>query len=273
MANIGMTKANVYADLALSRFSKSVNKSTQIISANQTNSTNGNQSSRVGMTDTLRLDIAGKSAAIKSMAVSQSYLATTISVLDSASDMLARMYELAVLAANSSNTAADNVAIDIETERLSDRFHAIMSSTQFKGKEIFQEIPNSLVMAADGNGSSTASDASMTNYATYDLDIGELANGSGCWDSPATTTSGYGTTKAYLTNNNLITASNNSECNSATRFVGSIQLENTVTVTSTTKTYGLTWDIRNLGLWIVHGGGIHPGGFGMGPFLPVFSFE
>ena len=126
---------------------------------------------------------------------------------------------------------------------------------------------------ADGNGSSTASDASMTNYATYDLDIGQLANGSGCWDSPATTTSGYGTTKAYLTNNNLITASNNSECISATRFIGSIQLENTVTVTSTTKTYGLTWDIRNLGLWVIHGGGIHPGEFGMGPFLPVFSFE
>ena len=169
MANIGMTKANVYADLAVSKFSKSVNKSTQIISANQTNSTNGNQSSRVGMTDTLRLDIAGKSAAIKSMAVSQSYLATTISVLDNASDMLARMYELAVLAANSSNTAADNVAIDIETERLSDRFHAIMSSTQFKGKEIFQEIPNSLVMAADGNGSSIEFGAGAVDYdAVYD---------------------------------------------------------------------------------------------------------
>ena len=169
MANIGMTKANVYADLAVSRFSKSVNKSTQIISANQINSTNGNQSSRVGMGDTLRLDIAGKSAAIKSMAVSQSYLATTISVLDNASDMLARMYELAVLAANSSNTAADNVAIDIETERLSDRFHAIMSTTQFKGKEIFQEIPNSLVMAADGNGSSIEFGAGAVDYdAVYD---------------------------------------------------------------------------------------------------------
>ena len=169
MANIGMTKANVYADLAVTRFAKSVNKSTQIISANQTNSTNGNQASRVGMTDTLRLDIAGKSAAIKSMAVSQSYLATTISVLDNASDMLARMYELAVLAANSSNTAADNVAIDIETERLSDRFHAIMSTTQFKGKEIFQEIPNSLVMAADGNGSSIEFGAGAVDYdAVYD---------------------------------------------------------------------------------------------------------
>ena len=150
MANIGMTKANVYADLAVSKFSKSVNKSTQIISANQTNSTNGNQSSRVGMTDTLRLDIAGKSA-ISKHGRKPKYLATTISVLDNA-EIAARMYELAVLAANSSNTAADNVAIDIETERLSDRFHAIMSSTQFKGKEIFQEIPNSLVMAADGNG-------------------------------------------------------------------------------------------------------------------------
>ena len=169
MANIGISRASFHADLAVSDFSKSVNKSTQKLASAQTNSTNGNQSSRVAMTDTFRLDLAGKSAAIKSMSVSQSYLATTISVLDNASDMLARMYELAVLAANSSNTPTDNVAIDIETERLSDRFHAIMSSSQFKGKTIFKDSPNSLTMAAGGRGAQIEFGAGAVDYdAVYD---------------------------------------------------------------------------------------------------------
>ena len=169
MANIGISRASFYADLAVSDFSKSVKKSTQKLASAQTNSSNGNQSSRVAMTDTFRMDLAGKSAAIKSMAVSQSYLATTISVLDNASDMLARMYELAVLAANSSNTATDNVAIDMETERLSDRFHAIMSTSQFKGKTIFQDSPNSLTMAAGGRGAQIEFGAGSVDYdAVYD---------------------------------------------------------------------------------------------------------
>ena len=146
-----------------------------------------------------------------------------------------------------------------------DNVVGLKGKTDFNGQTYFTN--------ADGTGSSTAVDANMNTYTTYDLDLAELSGGSGCWDSPATTTSGYGTTKAYLADENLATASNTSECNSAKRFIGSINLENTVTVTSTTKTYGLTWDIRDMGLWVVKGGSIHPGGFGMGPFLPVFSFE
>ena len=169
MANIGVSRASFHADLAVSNFSKGINKSTQKLASAQTNSTNGNQSSRVGMKDTFRLDLAGKSAAIKSMSVSQSYLATTIDVLDNASDMLARMYELAILAANSSNTPADNNAIDMESERISDRFHAIMSTAQFKGKTIFGDTPHSLVMAAGGRGAEIEFGAGAVDYdAVYD---------------------------------------------------------------------------------------------------------
>ena len=169
MANIGISRASFHADLAVSNFSKGINKSTQKLASAQTNSTNGNQSSRVGMKDTFRLDLAGKSAAIKSMSVSQSYLATTIDVLDNASDMLARMYELAILAANSSNTPADNNAIDMESERISDRFHALMSTAQFKGKTIFEDTPHSLVMAAGGRGAEIEFGAGAVDYdAVYD---------------------------------------------------------------------------------------------------------
>lgn len=140
-----------------------------------------------------------------------------------------------------------------------------------KGKSDFNG--ETYFTTADGNGNSTAGDPSMSTYAKYDLDMAFLDGGSGCWDSPATTTAGYGTTKAYLANTSLVTASNTSECNSATRFIGSIQLETPVTITSTTTTYGLTWSIEDKGLWVIKGSSIHPSSFGGGPFLPTFTFE
>ncbi len=140
-----------------------------------------------------------------------------------------------------------------------------------KGKSDFNG--ETYFTTADGNGTSTAGDPSMSSYAKYDLDMANLNGGSGCWDSPATTTTGYGTTKAYLANTNLETASNTSECDSATRFIGSIQLETPVNITSSTKTYGLTWSIEDKGIWVIHSGGIHPSAFGGGPFLPTFTFE
>ena len=113
----------------------------------------------------------------------------------------------------------------------------------------------------------------MSSYAKYNMDIANFSGGSGCWDSPATPTTGYGTTKAYLADTNLVTASNTSECEAATRFVGSIQLETPINVTSTTKTYGLTWSIEDKGLWVENDVTIHPSFVGSGPFLPIFTFE
>ena len=146
-----------------------------------------------------------------------------------------------------------------------DNVMGLKGKSDFNGETYFT--------AADGNGSSTALDSDMSSYAKYDLDVAAFNGGSGCWDSPATTTSGYGTTKAYLANSNLVTASSTSECNSATRFIGSIQLESPITIKTTTTTYGLTWSIEDKGLWVTKGSSIHPSSFGGGPFLPVFSIE
>lgn len=169
MANIGISKSSYYADVAVTKYAKHVDVSKQKMASGQTNVSTGNKVAYDSMRDSFRLDLAGKNAAIKSMSVTQSYLATTISVLDNASDMLARMYELAVLAANSTNTAEDNIAIDVETERLSDRFHNLMSTAQFKGRKIFENTPHSLIMAADGNGSSIQFGVGQVDYdAVYD---------------------------------------------------------------------------------------------------------
>ena len=150
--------------------------------------------------------------------------------------------------------------------------YVIISNIQgLKGKSDFNG--QTYFTTSDGNGASEGTDPDMSSYAKYNLDISSLGNGEGCWDSPETTTSGYGTTKAYLADSNLVTATNRATCESATRFIGSIELETPVTITSTTKTYGLTWTIKDMGLWVEHENGIHPSAFGSGPFLPTFSIE
>jgi flagellin len=57
--------------------------------------------------------------------------------LDSASALLSRLNELAVLGANETNTSADASAIDMEAEKLGDEFHRLISTAKYKGKDLF----------------------------------------------------------------------------------------------------------------------------------------
>ena len=57
-------------------------------------------------------------------------------VLDSASGLLSRLQELAVLGANDTNTVADHEAINLE-EAIADEFNRLMTTSTYKGKNIF----------------------------------------------------------------------------------------------------------------------------------------
>ena len=120
---------------------------------------------------------------------------------------------------------------------------------------------------------STASD-NVNNFTKANFDLAGLSGGNGCWDSSSVTTAGYGTTKAYLTNDSLVTATDNNSCDAATRMVGDVQLATPITITSEVQSYGLTWQITDIGLWVIYpGNGDAPSEFGMGPFLPKFNVE
>ena len=120
------------------------------ISSNKSNITNGDKTSLVSMDNSFRLDLAATNAAVKNMSLGQAYLSTAISTLDSASAILSKIHQLAVLGANGSNSDADNAAINMEAEALADAFHKSMTAAQFKGKAIFSENPSDSIMAAGG---------------------------------------------------------------------------------------------------------------------------
>ena len=137
MANIGTPTALYKVETSLSRANNEVSKSMERLATGKQNANAGDRSSYVAMADTFRLDFVGTKAGLKGGSVVMGYLETGMRVLDAASGLLSRLQELAVLAANDSNTNADLKAIDAEAEALGDEFHRLMSTSTYKGKNVF----------------------------------------------------------------------------------------------------------------------------------------
>ena len=156
MANIGTTTAFYKVETSLTRANTEVSKSMERLATGKQNANAGDRSSYVAMADTFRLDFVGTKAGIKGGSVVMGYLETGMRVLDAASALLSRLQELAVLASNDSNTAEDLKAIDAEAEALGDEFHRLMSTSKYKGKDLFVTTAGSEYVSMGGR------DAEMT---------------------------------------------------------------------------------------------------------------
>jgi flagellin len=117
------------------------------------NANAGDRSSYVAMADTFRMDFVGTKAGLKGGAVVMGYLETGMRVLDGASALLARLQELAVLGANNTNTVADHGAINSEAEAMADEFNRLMTTSTYKGKNIFVTTAASEYVSMGGRNS------------------------------------------------------------------------------------------------------------------------
>ena len=88
-------------------------------------------------------------------------------VLDSASALLSRLQELAVLGANDTNTLNDHEAINLEAEAIAQEFNRLMSSNTYKGKNVFVDTANSEYVSMGGR------EAEMT-FGIGEFDYSEL---------------------------------------------------------------------------------------------------
>ena len=186
MANIGTTTAFYKVETSLSRANSEVSKSMERLATGKQNAKAGDRSSYVAMADTFRLDFVGTKAGLKGGSVVMGYLETGMRVLDGASALLSRLQELAVLAANDSNTNADLKAIDAEAEALGDEFHRLMSTSTYKGKNVFVTTAASEYVSMGGRnaemtfgiGEIAYSNLYLHSYATYaaESDAGKLSN-------------------------------------------------------------------------------------------------
>ena len=153
MANIGATTAFYKVETSLTRANSEVSKSMERLATGKANANAGDRSSYVAMADTFRLDFVGTKAGIKGASVVMGYLETGMRVLDSASGLLSRLQELAVLGANDTNTAEDGAAINAEALALSKEFHRLLTTATYKGKALFDSTgANNFKVSLGGRG-------------------------------------------------------------------------------------------------------------------------
>jgi len=164
MTNIGPSIATYKVETALTRANTEVSKSMERLATGKANAHAGDRSSYVAMSDTFRLDYVGTKAGLKSAAVALGYIETGLRTIESASTLLSRLQELAVLSANATNTDADAAAIDAEGEAIADEFHRILSTATYKGKSLFQDTTDSQELALGGRGVYGTFGVSMFDY-------------------------------------------------------------------------------------------------------------
>ena len=152
MANIGATTAFYKVETSLTRANNEVSKSMERLATGKQNANAGDRSSYVAMSDTFRMDYVGTKAGIKGASVVMGYLETGMRVLDSASSLLSRLQELAVLGANDTNTVQDHEAINLEAEALADEFNRLMTTSTYKGKDVFVANAASEYVGLGGRG-------------------------------------------------------------------------------------------------------------------------
>ena len=195
MANIGATTAFYKVETSLTRANSEVSKSMERLATGKQNASAGDRSSYVAMADTFRLDYVGTKAGIKGASVVMGYLETGMRVLDSASSLLSKLQELAVLAKNDTNTSADNSAINAEGEALADEFDRLLVDATYKGKSIFSASTASMSVTIGGRSASMSfgidDPVGETEYAA--LYTGVTAGGAGAL--AATLSSSSATTK------------------------------------------------------------------------------
>ena len=166
MANIGATTAFYKVETSLTRANNEVSKSMERLATGKQNANAGDRSSYVAMADTFRLDFVGTKAGIKGASVVMGYLETGMRVLDSASALLARMQELAVLGANDTNTTADHEAINLEAEAIADEFNRLMTTSTYKGRDVFVDTASSLYVSMGGRDQEMTFGVGRIDYST-----------------------------------------------------------------------------------------------------------
>ena len=164
MANIGATTAFYKVETSLTRANSEVSKSMERLATGKANANAGDRSSYVAMADTFRLDFVGTKAGIKGASVTMGYLETGMRVLDSASALLSRLQELAVLGANDTNTTADHEAINLEAEAIADEFNRLMTTSTYKGRDVFNSTAGSLYVSMGGRDQEMTFGIGTINY-------------------------------------------------------------------------------------------------------------
>ncbi len=126
----------MYANRQLAINGSSVDKSMEKLSSGMRVNRAGDDASGLAVSEKMRSQIRGLNQASKNAANGVSFIQTTEGYLQESSDILQRLRELSVQAANGIYTAEDRMQIQVEVSQLVDEIDRVASHAQFNGMNI-----------------------------------------------------------------------------------------------------------------------------------------
>jgi len=126
----------LYANRQLGVNGMSVDKSMEKLSSGMRVNRAGDDASGLAVSEKMRSQIRGLNQASKNAANGVSFIQTTEGYLQESSDILQRLRELSIQAANGIYTAEDRMQIQVEVSQLVDEIDRIASHAQFNGMNL-----------------------------------------------------------------------------------------------------------------------------------------
>lgn len=114
-----------------------LNKSAQRLATGERFANPSDGSGELGVADRFRLNIVGTNAILNTMENAIGYSDTQDSILNSVSDIITRMNELAASAVDATKTTADRAALDAEFRALDSEVANYASNSKYNGTNLF----------------------------------------------------------------------------------------------------------------------------------------
>ncbi len=149
------------------------NKSTEKLSSGYRINRAADDAAGLSISESMRRQIRGLTQASRNAQDGVSFAQTAEGALAEVQDMLQRMNELLVQAANGTNSATQIGYIDDEISNLKDEIDRIGSDTNFNGQKLFDE-DNARAIFVGAESSDQDITISVHNLSSSDLSIGDV---------------------------------------------------------------------------------------------------
>ena len=155
--------ASINAQYNLNKVNKEMESAMEALSSGKRINSAGDDAAGLSIATRMESQVRGLNQAMRNAADGQSMVDTAEGAMDEMTNMLQRMRELSLQAANGSNNDVDRAALNSEVDQLKDEIDRIVSTTTFNGKSLLNGEMNSTLQIGVNAGE------------TLDFDIGNMS--------------------------------------------------------------------------------------------------
>jgi len=128
--------ASINAQRNLQRSTQALGKSLERLSSGLRINRAGDDAAGLAISENLRSQVRGLNVAVRNANDGISLVATAEGAIQEVTDMLQRMRELSIQAANDTNSANNRAALQLEVDQLNEEIARISATTQFNGRTL-----------------------------------------------------------------------------------------------------------------------------------------